>query len=101
MAMAMTLVLISGGFDLSVGASLAFSGLVLVKLVYAGVPELVGIGIMLLSVFLIGMMTNGFFIGKLGLNFFVVTLGTMSLFRGTVLCLDGRSNTVCRYVTDC
>ena len=84
MAMAMTLVLISGGFDLSVGASLAFSGLVLVKLVYAGVPELVAIAITLLVVFLIGMMTNGFFIGKLGLNFFVVTLGTMSLFRGTV-----------------
>jgi ribose transport system permease protein len=84
MAMAMTLVLISGGFDLSVGASLAFSGLVLVKLVYAGVPELVAIAITLLAVFLIGMMTNGFFIGKLGLNFFVVTLGTMSLFRGTV-----------------
>ena len=84
MAMAMTLVLISGGFDLSVGASLAFSGLILVKLVYAGVPELISIGITLLFVLLIGMMTNGFFIGKLGLNFFVVTLGTMSLFRGTV-----------------
>ncbi|KAA9026986.1 ABC transporter permease [Niallia endozanthoxylica] len=84
MAMAMTLVLISGGFDLSVGASLAFSGLILVNLVAAGVPELVSILITLIVVLLIGMMTNGFLIGKLGLNFFVVTLGTMSLFRGTV-----------------
>ena len=84
MAMAMTLVLISGGFDLSVGATLALSGLVLVNLVYAGVPEILSIGITLLLVLLIGMITNGLFIGKLGLNFFVVTLGTMSLFRGTV-----------------
>ena len=51
MAMAMTLVLISGGFDLSVGASLAFSGLVLVKLVYAGVPEIVAIALHCLQFF--------------------------------------------------
>ncbi|NHC43276.1 ABC transporter permease [Bacillus sp. MM2020_1] len=84
MAMAMTLVLISGGFDLSVGATLAFSGLILVNLVVAGVPELVSIVITLVAILFIGMITNGFLIGKLGLNFFVVTLGTMSLFRGTV-----------------
>lgn len=84
MAMAMTLVLISGGFDLSVGATLAFSGLMLVNLVVAGVPELVSIAVTLIAVLVIGMITNGFLIGKLGLNFFVVTLGTMSLFRGTV-----------------
>ncbi|WP_338448167.1 ABC transporter permease [Niallia oryzisoli] len=84
MAMAMTLVLISGGFDLSVGATLAFSGLILVNLVTAGVPELVSIAITLIAILLLGMLTNGFLIGKLGLNFFVVTLGSMSLFRGAV-----------------
>lgn len=84
MAMAMTLVLISGGFDLSVGATLAFSGLVLVNLVSGGLSEVLSIVITLISILLLGMITNGLFIGKLGLNFFVVTLGTMSLFRGTV-----------------
>jgi ribose transport system permease protein len=84
MAMAMTLVLITAGFDLSVGAVLALSGLVLVSLLNAGVPELVSIIITLIAISIIGIVTNGLLIGKIGLNFFVVTLGTMSLFRGLV-----------------
>lgn len=84
MAMAMTLVLITAGFDLSVGAVLALSGMVMVSLLNAGVPELVSIIITLIAISIIGIATNGLLIGKIGLNFFVVTLGTMSLFRGLV-----------------
>ncbi|RST77193.1 ABC transporter permease [Siminovitchia acidinfaciens] len=84
MAMAMTLVLITAGFDLSVGAVLALSGIVLVSLLNYGIPEIVSIIVTLGCITLIGIFTNGILIGKMGLNFFVVTLGTMSLFRGIV-----------------
>ncbi len=84
MAMAMTLVLITAGFDLSVGAILALSGMVLVSLLNAGVPEFASIILTLIAITIIGIATNGLLIGKIGLNFFVVTLGTMSLYRGFV-----------------
>lgn len=84
MAMAMTMVLITAGFDLSVGSTLALSGVILVSLLKSGVPEIISIVITLIVIALIGVITNGLLIGKMGLNFFVVTLGTMSIFRGAV-----------------
>ena len=84
MAMAMTLVLITAGFDLSVGSLMALSGVVLVSQLTAGVPEIVAIFSTLIIVSVLGLLTNGILIGKIGLNFFVVTLGTMTLFRGIV-----------------
>ena len=84
MAMAMTIVLITAGFDLSVGSMLALSGVLLTSLLNAGVPEILSIIITIFAAGLVGVLTNGVLIGKMGLNFFVVTLGTLSIFRGTV-----------------
>lgn len=92
MAMAMTLVLITAGFDLSVGSMLALSGIILVTLLNSGVPEIVSILITLVATATIGVVTNGLLIGKMGLNFFVVTLGTLSVFRGAVyVWTDGKT----------
>lgn len=88
-AMGMTAVIISGGIDLSVGSMMALAGMVGagVMLKIGGpdpggaamlVGTLVGIGAGLLCGLL-----NGTLITKLKLPPFIVTLGTMSAFRGT------------------
>ena len=80
-AFAMALVIISGEIDLSVAAIIALAS---TAMGYAaqfglGTPELVAIG---LGVGLMCGAFNGFLITGLGLPSIVVTIGTMSLFRG-------------------
>ena len=84
MAMAMTMVLLTAGFDLSVGSMLALSGVGMVNMMNAGVPEIPAILLTVAAAALVGGLTNGVLIGRMGLNFFVVTLGTMTLYRGVV-----------------
>ena len=87
-AMGMTAVIISGGIDLSVGSMMALSGMVAglimtrsgnvvptAGLMWIGTLAGVGTGL------LCGLL-NGAFITKLNLPPFIVTLGTMSAFRG-------------------
>ena len=87
-AMGMTAVIISGGIDLSVGSMMALAGMVgaVVMLKTGGgaptagamwIGTLVGIGTGLLCGLL-----NGGLITALNLPPFIVTLGTMSAFRG-------------------
>ena len=88
-ALGQTLVIISGGFDMSVGAGLALSGVVAaiamrvfyISLQNAGLSIAIGmiIGIMLATG--IGVL-NGVLIAKLRINPFIVTLGTMGVARG-------------------
>ncbi len=80
----MTLVIISGGIDLSIGPIVALVTVVVATIMLAGTPVwlaiLVGLGIGLLcGVF------NGSIISYVGLQPFIVTLGTMSLYRGMAL----------------
>jgi ribose transport system permease protein len=79
----LTFVLITAGFDLSVGAMLALSGVLVAKLVTGGIPFPLAILIVVVAAALLGAVLNGLLIGKMGLSFFVVTLGTLSLFRGS------------------
>jgi ribose/xylose/arabinose/galactoside ABC-type transport system permease subunit len=84
-SMGMTLVVLTGGIDLSVGAVLALSGLILSKLFSGvGVPALLAVVLTVLIGALIGGGVNGLLIGRAGLSFFVVTLGTASLYQGIV-----------------
>ena len=81
----MTFVVLTGGIDLSVGALLALSGLILSKLFNgAGIPALVAVLLTIAIATLIGGGVNGVLIGRAGLSFFVVTLGTMSIYFGIV-----------------
>ena len=80
-AFAMALLIIAGEIDLSVASIIALASTAMGAAVQAGVdtPGLVLIG---LGVGLICGAFNGFLVTKMGLPSIVVTIGTMSLFRG-------------------
>ncbi len=80
-ALGMTLVLILGGIDLSVGSVLAFTGVVTTQLLQNGIPIWLAMLAGLSSASLIGIM-NGFMIVRVNIPPFVMTLGSMSVFRG-------------------
>lgn len=81
----MTFVVLTGGIDLSLGSLLALCGLILSQLFNgAGLPAWLAVVLTVLAGGLIGGGVNGVLIGRVGLSFFVVTLGTLSLYRGTV-----------------
>lgn len=82
----MTFVVISGGFDLSVGAIMAVSEeLVLVFINHAHMNAGLAVVVTVLVCGLIGALINGVGIGIFKLNFFVTTLGAMILLQGVVL----------------
>jgi len=80
-AFAMALLIISGEIDLSVAAIIALASTAMGAAVQAGIgtPGLVAIG---LTVGLVCGAFNGLLVTRFGLPSIVVTIGTMSLFRG-------------------
>jgi len=80
-AIGMTIALISGGFDLSVGSVMALSGVTTATLYAGGFNIWLAVLIGLLISALCGLV-NGYFIGKIGLNPFITTLGMMGIARG-------------------
>ncbi len=80
-ALAMTLVIISGGIDLSVGSLLALVAVAVGFSYQAGVPLPAAL-LLGLVVGTLGGALNGAFIAFLNLHPLVVTLGTLALFRG-------------------
>ena len=87
-AIGMTLVIISGGIDLSVGPVAALAAVLSGTLLMAGYPVFVVIGAAL-AIGLICGMINGALIAYAGLQPFIVTLGTLSLFRALALIYTG------------
>jgi ribose transport system permease protein len=83
-AIGLTFVVLAAGFDLSLGAIYASAGYVTYRVVHAGLPPLVALLAGVLTGILLGGVVNGILIGKVRLNFFVVTLGTTSLFGGAL-----------------
>lgn len=82
----MTFVVISAGFDLSVGSMMAVAeGLLLLFINHAQLNPLLAVVLTVVCCGLIGAATNGIAIGVFKLNFFVTTLGTMILLQGIVL----------------
>ncbi len=84
----MTLVIISGGIDLSVGPVAALAAVLSGTLLMAGYPVPVVI-LTALSIGLLCGMLNGVLIAFAGLQPFIVTLGTLSLFRALALIYTG------------
>jgi rhamnose transport system permease protein len=87
-ALAMALLIISGEIDLSVAAIVALASTLMGMAVQAGAgtPVLVAIGIV------VGLgcgAFNGLLVTRLGLPSIVVTIGTMSLFRGIAFIILG------------
>lgn len=88
MALGMTLVIVSGGIDLSVGSILAFSGVVGTMTMVTGGSVWLGI----LAGVAAGAMwgcANGLMIARLKLPPFIVTLGTLGIVRGLTLVISG------------
>jgi ribose transport system permease protein len=84
-AIGLTFVMLTGGFDLSLGSLLALTGIALGKLMAGGgVPFGYAVALTLAFGLAVGAVGNGFLIGKLGLPFLVVTLGTLTLYGGLV-----------------
>ena len=83
-AIGMTFVIITGGFDLSVGSIFAFGGLVVGMLLQSGWGVVPAVTATILAGVGIGLF-NGFVITKIKVNPFVTTLGSMTILRGIVL----------------
>jgi len=83
----MTLLLISGVFDISVGSVMALSGFVFTALAANHVNVYLAILAALLVGAVIGVI-NGLVITKLEVNPFIATLATMTIVRGLVLALS-------------
>ncbi len=88
LALGETMVIISGGIDLSIGSMLALSGMisgvVMSHFYHTGqgiMLSVIGLAVAL-AVGLCGGMINGIVIAKLRLNPLIVTLGTMGIFLG-------------------
>lgn len=92
-AVAMTVILISGNFDLSVASVAALSAAVMI-----GTADSIGFVpacAVAMTVAIAAGLLNGAIVQLLGINAFIVTLGTMTALRGVVLIVtDGRSLSV-------
>lgn len=82
-AIGMTTALVSGGFDLSVGSIVGFTGAIAGLLFLNGASIWVAAIVALIASMGIGLI-NGIFITKVGLNPLITTLGMMSVVRGLV-----------------
>lgn len=87
MALGMTLIIVSGGIDLSVGAILAMAGLLGTMVMEKGHPILLGILVGILTGTFWGAI-NGLLITRLKINPFIVTLGTLGIVRGLTLIIS-------------
>ncbi|SLN34274.1 Ribose transport system permease protein RbsC [Roseivivax jejudonensis] len=96
-AVGMTFVITAGGLDLSVGSMAAFIAGLMILVMNAALPSLgVGVPIILLGMAvallagLVAGLLNGFLITTLGIEAFIVTLGSMGIYRSLVTWLaDG------------
>ncbi|MCL6591850.1 MAG: ABC transporter permease [Firmicutes bacterium] len=80
-AIGMTAALVQGGFDLSVGSVMALGGVVTGALYLGGMNIWLAAFLALIAGMSCGLI-NGYFIGKVGLDPFITTLGMMSAARG-------------------
>ncbi|WP_136442539.1 ABC transporter permease [Pacificoceanicola onchidii] len=88
LAIGMTMVIITGGIDLSVGSILALSGVITGLTIKAGLPVVPAMGLGVLTGALCGFV-NGLVISKMRITPFVATLGMMLIARGLALQLTG------------
>ena len=98
-ALGMTIVMINGNIDLSVGATYALCAVVMLDsmtwTIFAGLGDWV-IPVSILLALVVGMvlgLINGLIVWKTGVDAFIVTLGSMLGFRGLVFMYNGENPT--------
>ncbi len=80
-ALGMTMIIVSGGIDLSVGSNIAFTSVVGALLIQTGWGPLPVLGAVVLAGGLIGLL-NGALIAGLRVTPFIITLGMLGVVRG-------------------
>ena len=90
-AVAMTNLMASGGFDMSVGSVVAFTGAVVATLMKMGIPIPLAV-LAGLCISAAAGMFNGFTVAVIGINPFVTTLASLSIFRGLTLIITQGKN---------
>ncbi|STV22104.1 L-rhamnose ABC transporter, transmembrane component 2 [Klebsiella pneumoniae subsp. ozaenae] len=91
LALGQMMVLLTKGIDLSMAANLALTGMIvaLLNAHYPGIPVVALLALATLLGLLMGVI-NGLLVWRLGIPAIVVTLGTMSIYRGIIFLLtDG------------
>lgn len=83
-AFGMMFVILSSGIDLSVGSTLAFSSLVMAKMIQMGIASPLAILVSLVIGAIVGVI-NGLLVSKGKLQPMIATLSTMMVFRGLTL----------------
>lgn len=99
LAIGQMIVILTKCIDLSVAATLALCGMAAALMNGAGVP----LPLILIAVVILGAMlgaVNGLLVWKLGIPSIVVTLGTMTIFRGTIFLMTGGAWVNAHQMTD-
>jgi ribose transport system permease protein len=87
-ALGMTMIIVSGGIDLSVGSAVAFTSVLGATLLVKGYSTATAVALTVLSGGVIGLV-NGLIIAGFRLTPFIVTLGMMGVVRGSAKWLAG------------
>lgn len=90
LAFAMTVVMVVGDFDLSVGTMASLVGIVIGTLFQNGQPIWVAV-LAALAVGILGGLLNGILVSYVRISPFVATLSTMTIFGGAALYISGGS----------
>jgi ribose transport system permease protein len=80
---AMTFIIAMGGIDLSVGSTVGITGMLVAALMLGGCNIYLAMLITILLGAVIGLI-NGVLVTKMGITYFIATLGTMSILRGVI-----------------
>jgi ribose transport system permease protein len=88
-ALGMTMIIVSGGIDLSVGSVVAFTGVLGAKMLVAGCGPWKTTAAVVFAGGMIGLL-NGVVIAGLRMMPFIVTLGTMGIVRGAAKWLSAK-----------
>ena len=83
-AIGLTYVIITGGIDLSVGSTAALSAVIGADLMQRGLPAVLAV-VAALAVGAVAGLVNGLLVTRVQLAPFIVTLGTMTFYRGLAL----------------
>lgn len=87
MGLGVTLVIVAGGIDLSVGSMMALAGLLGCMAMERGMGMGAGIAVGVAAGTALGLV-NGLVITRMKINPFIVTLGTLGIFRGMALLIS-------------
>ncbi len=88
LAIGVTVLMIAGEFDLSVGSVFALSPMVMVMLLAGGVPVVLAIAAGLIAAILVGLF-NATITLKIGLPSFIATLGALFMVRSLAIVISG------------